>query len=61
MEGYGFTEDEIEVISDYLLRKMMRLEESGLADSYCYPRIASFRAKLLKKDRKNSKKSIYVR
>lgn len=47
----GFTEDEIEVVSDYLLRKMMRLEESGLTDSYCYPRIASFRAKLLKKDR----------
>ena len=46
---YGFTEDEIEVVSDYLLRKMMRLEESGLADSYCYPRIA--RAKLLRKDR----------
>lgn len=48
---YGFTEDEIEVVSDYLLRKMMRLEESGLMDSYCYPRIASFRAKLLRKDR----------
>ena len=48
---YGFTEDEIEVVSDYLLRKMMRLEESGLTDSYCYPRIASFRAKLLRKDR----------
>ena len=51
MEEYGFTEDEIEVVSDYLLRKMMRLEESGLTDSYCYPRIASFRAKLLRKDR----------
>ena len=51
MEGYGFTEDEVEVVSDYLLRKMMRLEESGLTDSYCYPRLASFRAKLLKKDR----------
>lgn len=48
---YGFAEDEIEVVSDYLLRKMMRLEESGLTDSYCYPRIASFRAKLLRKDR----------
>ena len=48
---YGFTEDEIEVVSDYLLRKMMRLEESGLTDSDCYPRIASFRAKLLRKDR----------
>ena len=48
---YGFTEDEIEVVSDYLLRKMMRLEESGLTDSKCYPLIASFRAKLLRKDR----------
>ena len=51
MEDCEFTEDEIEVVSDYLLRKMMRLEESGLTDSYCYPRIASFRAKLLRKDR----------
>lgn len=33
------TEDEAEVVSSYLLRKSMRLEESGLTDSYCYPRI----------------------
>lgn len=33
------TKDEAEVVSNYLLRKSMRLEESGLTDSYCYPRI----------------------
>lgn len=33
------TEDEAKVVSNYLLRKAIRLEESGLTDSYCYPRI----------------------
>lgn len=49
----GFTEEEIEVVSDYLLRKMMRLEESNLKDSRCYPLIASFRTKLLRKYKNN--------
>lgn len=33
------TKDEAKVVSNYLLRRAMRLEESGLTDSYCYPRI----------------------
>lgn len=57
---YGFTEDEIEVVSDYLLRKMMRLEESGLTDSKCYPLIASFRAKLLRAYNKKFKKGVSI-
>ena len=32
------TLDAAEVISDYLLRKMMGLEAAHLEDSYCYPR-----------------------
>lgn len=49
MEDCEFTKDEIEVVSDYLLRKMMRLEEANLTDSKCYPLIVSFRTKLLRK------------
>lgn len=49
MEDYEFTKEEIEVVSDYLLRKMMRLEEANLKDSKCYPLLASFRNKLLRK------------
>lgn len=45
--NYDFTDDEIEVISDYLLRKIMRLEEAHLEDSRCYPLLVSFRQKLL--------------
>lgn len=47
-----FEEDEIEVVEDYLARKAARLEESGLTDSYCYPRIVGFLHKLrrLKKE-----------
>lgn len=33
------TEDEAKVVANYLLKKAMRLEDSGLTDSYCYPRI----------------------
>lgn len=51
-DNIEFTEDEMQVVSDKLLRTMMRLEESGLTDSYCYPRIASFRTKLERMRRK---------
>ena len=33
------TEDEAEVVSNYLFRKACKLEESNLKDSYCYPRL----------------------
>lgn len=42
------TKDELEVVCSYLSKKMSRLEESGLTDSYCYPRLASAYHKLKK-------------
>lgn len=47
--SYDFTEEEIEAVSDYLLRKIMRLEEAHLEDSKCYPLLVSFRQKLINK------------
>lgn len=44
---YNFTEDEIQVVSDYLLNKIMRLEDAHLEDSKCYPLLVSFRQKLI--------------
>lgn len=42
------TREELEVVSTYLLKKMSRLEEAHLEDSYCYPRIASAYRKMRK-------------
>lgn len=44
MEDY--TKEELEVVINYLERKIIRLEEAGLTDSYCYPRLYSFLRKL---------------
>ena len=35
------TEEEAEVISNYIFKKVCRLEEAKLEDSYCYPRLYS--------------------
>jgi len=35
------TEEEAEVVADYLFRKVCRLKDSNLEDSYCYPRLYS--------------------
>lgn len=43
-----FTNDEIEVVADYLFKKICRLEEADLKDSRCYPLLLSFYRKLLK-------------
>lgn len=40
------SEEELEVVCAYLSKKMSRLEESGLTDSYCYPRLSSAYHKL---------------
>ena len=40
------TEEEAEVISDYIFRKVCRLEDAKLEDSYCYPRLYSAYHKL---------------
>ena len=35
------TEEEAEVISNYIFKKVCRLEDANLKDSYCYPRLYS--------------------
>ena len=40
------TKDEAEVISNYIFKKVCRLEDANLKDSYCYPRLYSIYHKL---------------
>ena len=40
------TEEEAEVVSDYIFRKVCKLEDAKLEDSYCYPRLYSAYHKL---------------
>ena len=40
------TEEEAEVVSNYILKKVCRLEDAKLEDSYCYPRLYSAYHKL---------------
>ena len=49
------TEEEAEVVSNYIFKKVCRLEDINLKDSYCYPRLYSAYHKLsaaLNKDKK---------
>ena len=49
------TKEEAEVISNYIFKKVCRLEDAKLEDSYCYPRLYSAYHKLsaaLNKDKK---------
>ena len=49
------TKDEAEVISNYIFKKVCRLEDAKLEDSYCYPRLYGAYRKLfaaLNKDKK---------
>ena len=49
------TEEEAKVISNYIFKKVCRLEDANLKDSYCYPRLYSAYHKLsaaLNKDKK---------
>ena len=51
------TEEEAEVISNYIFKKVCRLEDANLKDSYCYPRLYSAYHKLsaaLNKDKKEA-------
>lgn len=41
-------EDEAKVLDECVSRRMYSLEESGLTDSYCYPRLAAVRHRLRK-------------
>ena len=36
MINIKLTEEEAEVVSDYIFRKVCRLEDAKLEDSYCY-------------------------
>ena len=40
------TGEEAEVISNYIFKKVCRLEDANLKDSYCYPRLYSAYHKL---------------
>ena len=40
------TEEEVEVVSNYIFKKVCRLEDAKLEDSYCYPRLYSAYHKL---------------
>jgi len=42
------TEEEAKVVDDYIFRKVCRLEESELKDSYCYPRLYNAHNKIYK-------------
>lgn len=46
MTKIELTKEEIEVLKNYLDRKLYKLEEAGLTDSYCYPRLYQIRRKL---------------
>lgn len=50
----NLTDDEIEVLTDYLTRKAMRLEESGLQDSKCCLAMNSILLKICKEKRNNA-------
>ena len=39
MINIKLTEEEAEVVSNYIFRKVCRLEDAKLEDSYCYPRL----------------------
>ena len=51
------TDEEAEVVGDYIFRKVCRLEDAKLEDSYCYPRLYSAYHKLsaaMNKDKKEN-------
>ena len=55
MINIKLTEEEAEVVGDYIFRKVCKLEDAKLEDSYCYPRLYSAYHKLfaaLNKDKK---------
>ncbi len=42
----NLTQEEAEVLENYLFRKCIKLEESKLTDSKCYPLLYSIKQKL---------------
>lgn len=54
----NLTDNEIDVLTDYLTRKAMRLEESGLHDSRCCLAMNSILLKIHKEKKNNDKSEI---
>ena len=55
MINIKLTEEEAKVVGDYIFRKVCRLEDAKLEDSYCYPRLYGAYRKLsaaMNKDKK---------
>ena len=46
MINIKLTEEEAEVVSNYIFKKVCRLEDANLKESYCYPRLYSVYHKL---------------
>ena len=46
MINIKLTEEEAKVVGDYIFRKICKLEDAKLEDSYCYPRLYSAYHKL---------------
>ena len=51
------TEDEAEVVDNYIFRKMCRLEEAHLEESFCYPNLASAHRKIQRARNENKQKA----
>ena len=47
------TDEEVDVLKDYLTRKTMRLEECGIKDSRCYLAMMSILFKIYREEEKN--------
>ena len=46
------TKEEAEVVDNYIFRKMCRLEDANLTESFCYPRLANAHRKIQKEMKK---------
>ena len=49
------TDEEAEVVDNYIFRKMCRLEDAHLEESFCYPRLASAHRKIQRAKQENKK------
>lgn len=55
-----FTAEEIDVVFMTITHRLWTLEEQKLEDSYCYPRLFTFREKLRKLISEDTKKSLQL-
>ena len=47
-DSIKLTNEEFEVLDDYLFRKLCKLKDAGLEDAKCYVALSSVRSKLRK-------------